>query len=80
MQRASSLFGTVFALVGLGLFVYGLLRGLRIYTYVGLSLLVLGIVGSCKKLLCPNCGKRAWASGRRITHCQACGARYAGED
>ncbi|MHC5064489.1 MAG: hypothetical protein ACYTG5_11015 [Planctomycetota bacterium] len=79
MKQAASLAGPVLVLVGLGMLVYGLLRGHRVFTYVGAGCLLVGVLAGFKKQVCPNCGKSAWTSGGGITHCQVCGAPYAGD-
>ena len=79
MKSFRSLLGLGALSAGVSLLYFGISTGNFRLTLAGIISMAWGVWASFEKLVCPRCGKRAWASGKGVTHCQACGRSYAGD-
>lgn len=80
MKFIRRLLGLIALSAGASLFYFGISTGNLRFILAGIIAMAWGIWASFERLVCPRCGKRAWVSGKGTTHCQACGASYAGNE
>ncbi len=80
MKSIRNVLGLVALSAGVSLLYFGISTGNFRFTLAGIICMAWGIWASFDRLVCPRCGKRAWTSGKGITHCQACGTSYAGDE
>ncbi len=80
MKSIRRLLGLVALSAGASLLYFGISTGNLRFTLAGIISMAWGIWASFERLVCPRCGKRAWVSGKGISHCQACSASYARDE
>ena len=75
-MRARSVFGGVIFVGAIAAFAFGVTGDRGLDVLVAFGGLVLGVLVSATRAVCPSCGKNHWMMRGSLGHCMGCGAAF----